>query len=109
MLLSDLLELPVLTASGERLGYVNDVRFVLDGPPDGQLARPRLYGLVVSPRRRGSFLGYERRAVTAPALINAFLARRHAGSALVLWPEVRSIGPDGVHLVPGHHRYDPVL
>ncbi len=109
MLLSDLLQVPVLTAAGERIGYVNDVRFVLDGPVEGQLARPQLYGLVVSPRRRGSLLGYERRAVAAPALINAFLARRHAGSVLVLWPEVRLVAPDAVHLVAGYHRYDPQL
>ncbi|KAE8764614.1 PRC-barrel domain-containing protein [Georgenia thermotolerans] len=109
MLLSDLLELPVLTAAGERIGYVNDVRFVLDGPPEGVLARPQLHGLVVSPRRRGSFLGYERRAVAAPALINRFLTWRHAGSVLVLWPEVRLVAPDAVHLAAGYHPYDPVL
>lgn len=109
MLLSDLLELPVLTAAEERIGYANDVRFVLDGPPEDVLAGPQLYGLVVSPRRRGSFLGYERRAVAAPALINRFLTWRHAGSVLVLWPEVRLVAADAVHLAAGYHPYDPVL
>jgi hypothetical protein len=108
MLLSDLVGLPVTTA-GLRVGYVNDVRFVLDGPPDGHLARPRLHGLVVSPHRRGSFLGYERVDVDRPRLINSFLARRHAGSVLVLWPDVSAVDQEGVRLVAGYHRYDPRL
>lgn len=108
MLLNDLIGLPV-TTDERRVGYVNDVRFVLDGPPDGHLARARLHGLVVSPHRRGSFLGYERTAVDRPRIVNSFLARRHAGSALVLWPDVSAVDPDGVRLVPGYRAYDPRL
>ncbi|MPV35465.1 PRC-barrel domain-containing protein [Georgenia subflava] len=109
MLLTELLELPVHADDGARLGYVNDVRFVLAGPPDGRLARAELYGLVVSPHRRGSFLGYERHDVDAPALINVFLRRRHAGSVLVLWTDVVGLGPDGVRLADGARRYDAAL
>ncbi|PFG40959.1 hypothetical protein ATJ97_3503 [Georgenia soli] len=108
MLLTDLIGLPV-TADGRRVGYVNDVRLVLDGPPDGHLAKPRLHGLVVSPGRRGSFLGYERVDVDRPRLINSFLARRHAGSVLVLWPDVSAVDPDGVRLLTGYQAYDPRL
>ena len=108
MLLSDLIGLPVTAGSG-RVGYVNDVRFVLDGPPEGHLARARLHGLFVSPRRRGSFLGYERVEVDRPRLVNSFLARRHAGSVLVLWPDVAAVHPDGVRLVAGYRAYDSRL
>ena len=108
MLLNDLIGLPV-TAGGHRVGYVNDVRFVLDGPPEGHLARARLHGLLVSPRHRGSFLGYERTDVDSPRLINSFLARRHAGTVLVLWPDVAGVDHDAVRLAAGFHRYDPRL
>jgi hypothetical protein len=108
MLLTDLIGLPV-RAAGEAVGYVTDVRFVLDGPPEGHLARARLHGLLVSPRTRGSFLGYERSAVTSPRLIGTFLAWRHAGTVLVLWPDVVSVAAEGVTLAAGYRRYDPVL
>lgn len=108
MLLTDLIGLPV-RAGQRQIGYLNDVRFVLDGPPDGLLAQARLHGLLVSPHRRGSFLGYERIGVDRPRLINSFLARRHAGTVLVLWRDVEAVDDDGVRLAAGFSRYDPRL
>lgn len=105
MILSDLLQSAVYSDTGERLGVVIDVRFVLDGPPDGLLASPRLHGLIVSPRSQSSFLGYERTEVDSPAIIAAFLRWRARGSFLVLWPDLAAIGADGVHLRPGATRY----
>lgn len=105
MILSDLLGSPVLTADGERLGVVVDARLALDGPPDGLLAAPRLYGLVVSPHSRGSFAGYERTGVEAPALIARFLEWRARDSVLVLWPDLASFTDDVVRLRPGATVY----
>lgn len=109
MILTDLLQVPVLSADGTRLGVVVDVRFVLDGPPDGLLASPRLHGVIVSPRSRTSLLGYERTDVTRPALIAAFLRWRSRGSFLVLWADLASITGNGVRLRPDATRYTLLL
>ncbi|WP_448073600.1 PRC-barrel domain-containing protein [Georgenia yuyongxinii] len=109
MLLTELLGLPVLADDGERVGFVTDVRLVLDGPVGGVLARPRLYGLVVSPRSRSSFLGYERTAASSPRLVNTVLRWRHRGTVLLLWSAVAAVTADAVRLAPGHRRYDPAL
>ena len=109
MILSDLLGNPVLSADGERLGQVVDARLVLDGPPDGMLAAARLYGLVVSPHSHGSFDGYERTGVDAPALIARYLRWRARGSFLVLWDDLASLAGDEVRLRPGATPYSPRL
>ncbi|MEV8213381.1 PRC-barrel domain-containing protein [Leifsonia sp. NPDC077715] len=107
MILSDLLGSPVLTADGENIGEVVDARFVLDGPPDGMLAAARLHGLVVSPHSRGSFAGYERTGVDAPALIARFLRWRARGSVLVLWTDLASFTDDIIRLRPDATLYSP--
>src|SRR3954454_21818645 len=109
MILGDLLDAPVRGASDEPLGYVVDVRFVLDGPLDGQLAAPRLHGLLVSPRTGTSFLGYERTGVRAPALLARYYAWRHRGTFLVRWEDVASVAHGSVHLVPTFRRLSPAL
>jgi hypothetical protein len=108
VLLTELLGLPVLVED-DSVGYVTDVRLVLDGPLTGVLARPRLFGLVVSPRTHASFLGYERTAATSPRLVNTFLRWWHRGTVLVLWSDVAAVTADAVRLTPGHRRYDPAL
>jgi sporulation protein YlmC with PRC-barrel domain len=91
MIASDLLDAPVLDADGTHVGFVVDLRLVLDGTPDGPLARPRLHGLVVSPRSRSSFLGYERSAVSQPWPVAQLVRRRHRGTFLVHWSDVASV------------------
>lgn len=108
MLLSDLVDLPV-TDGAERVGYVVDVRLVLDGPLDGTLAAPRLHGLLVSPRTGTSFLGYERSDVTAPWPIARWLRWLHRGTFLVHWADVEGTDGQGVRLRPGARRYDATL
>lgn len=109
MILSELLDAPVLAADGERVGYVVDVRFVLDGPAGALLAVPRLHGLLVSPRTGTSFLGYERRDVRAPWPVARWLRWRHRGTFLAHWSDVAAIDADGVHLVVGSRRYEATL
>ena len=119
MIASDLLDVRVLDHAGVPVGWTVDLRLVLDGPLDGQLARPRLHGLVVSPRTRTSFLGFERNTANSPWPVAQLLERWHRGTFLVHWddverwptPEERR-NPDVVAVVvlrPGYVRYDPGL
>lgn len=109
MILSDLLDSPVTDDDGARVGFVIDVRFVLDGPPDGALAAARLHGILVCPRTRSSMLGYERSGVREPWPIAAFLAWRHRGTVLVPWSDVSGVSSSGVRLRAGYARQDPAL
>ncbi|WP_421734161.1 PRC-barrel domain-containing protein [Cellulomonas sp.] len=109
MILGDLLDSPVRDADGRALGYVVDVRFVMEGPVDGLLAALRLHGLLVSPRTGTSFLGYERTGVNAPALLARWFAWRHRGTFLVHWDDVQAVTRDAVVLHAGHRRYAPDL
>lgn len=105
MLLTELLELPVLDAAGTRLGLVADVRFAVD--PDSLEASLR--GLLVGRRAQSVFLGYERKSETAPAVIARFLRWRARDTFLILLEDVRSIEPDGVRLQETYTRYSPAL
>ena len=57
MQLSELLGLDVLDDTDARLGTVVDVRLTVDGDLDENPDPPTLFGLVVSPRTRSSYLG----------------------------------------------------
>ena len=109
MILGDLLDAPVTGPDGSRLGFVVDVRFVLDGPLDGLLAAPRLHGLLVSPRTGTSFLGYERTDVRSPAVLARWFAWRHRGSFLVHWEDVAAVTPGAVRLADDFSRFSPAL
>ena len=109
MILGDLLDAPVTGPDGDGLGYVIDVRFVLDGPLDGLLAAPRLHGLLISPRTGTSFLGYERTGVRSPALLARYYAWRHRGTFLVRWADVASVAPGKVRLIEKYRRFSPAL
>ena len=56
----------------------------LDDNPDP----PTLLGLVISPRTRCSYLGYERSDARRPAVLAALLRWRHRGTFLALWDDV---------------------
>lgn len=98
MLLSDLLGCRVLEPDGRSVGTVVDVRF-RRGPArrahEGEL---ELIALIVSPRTRMSYYGYERGRVNAPALINAIVTRLHRGSRVIPWECVASVGDGEVRL-----------
>lgn len=110
MLLSELLGARVHCA-GAQIGYVIDVRLVVDrdAGPSARPGTPRIHGLVVSPRARASTLGYERSGVRSPWAIAAFERWTHRGSFLVLWEDVQTIGDARVGLRPQHHRYAATL
>ncbi|KRC51045.1 hypothetical protein ASE16_08915 [Leifsonia sp. Root227] len=109
MILSDLLQTPVFSADGERLGRVIDARFVVDGAPGQLLADARLDGFVVSGHSGSSFLGYERNDERSPWLIARFLRWRHRGAFLVRWEDVERLSPTAIKLREGYTRYEPGL
>lgn len=111
MIASDVLDAAVVDADGAQLGWVIDLRLVLDGPPDGSLARARLHGLVISPRTRTSFLGYERTRVRDPWPVAQLVRRWHRGTFLAHWSDVASVPTAGgaVVLRRGYTRYDAAL
>jgi hypothetical protein len=115
---SDLLDVPVLDDAGTHLGWVVDLRFVLDGSPSTFLAGARLHGLVVSPRTRTSFLGFERSDVRDPWPVAQWLRWLHRGTFLVHWPDVARVPPSAddtdpagraVTLRAGYTRHEPRL
>jgi sporulation protein YlmC with PRC-barrel domain len=109
MILSDILGRPVVDANGVHLGTVLDLRFVVDGAPGKLLSEARLDGLVVSPKGRHSYLGYERSNVNAPAIINGIVRWLHRGTFYVRWEAVQQVSTHQVRLRSGYRRYDARL
>src|SRR3954469_4291702 len=101
MLLTELLRLPVLDATGKRIGIVADARFTLD--PDTLEAS--LLGLLVSARTHAVFLGYERKSETAPALIARFLSWRDRGTSLALPEHIGRMWPEPIRVSRNYRRY----
>jgi sporulation protein YlmC with PRC-barrel domain len=98
MLLSDLFDRPVRSPQGELLGRVVDVRFrrsARNGRREGDL---ELIALVVSPRSRLSYYGYERGAVNAPAVISKFVEWLHRDSRIIPWECVARVDDDRISL-----------
>ena len=99
MRLSELLGTAVVDSSGTPVGRVIDVRLVKDGPPIGTFgAALRISGLVISPRRRGSYLGYERSGVRGPWVVAAIVRRLHRGTVYAEWSQIAERGADLITL-----------
>jgi sporulation protein YlmC with PRC-barrel domain len=109
MQLSRLLGLRVIDAGSRQVGTVVDVRLTIAGDPEHDPPRPRVLGLVISPRGKSSFLGYERSDATAPVMLAALLRWWHRGTFLAAWDDVTRVGSDLVRLRAGYTRYSAVL
>lgn len=109
MQLSRFLGLEVIDAGSHFVGTVIDVRLAMAGDPAHNPASPRVVGLVISPRTRSSFLGYERSGAEAPVMLAAFARWRHRGTFLAAWEDVARVGTDQVTLRPNFTRYSAVL
>ena len=109
MQLSRFLGLRVIDAAQHPVGTVVDVRLVLSGDPEQDPPAPRMLGLVISPRTRSSFLGFERSGADAPAVLARLFRWRHRGTFLAAWDDVARVGSDLVKLRPGYIRYSAVL
>jgi len=99
----------VVDPTKQRVGTVVDVRLVVDGDLDDSPSQPTLFGLVISPRTRSSYLGYERSDARRPAVLSALLRWHHRGTFLALWPDVERIDSESVTLRAGFNRYSPIL
>ncbi len=109
MRLSELLGAEVRDRAGERVGTVTDVRLVQDGPLLASWgAALAVEGLVVSPRRAGSWFGFERSRVSRPAVLKALFSWLHRGTRFVEWEQVAEVGENGVRLACGAARLGPV-
>lgn len=106
MQLSNLLGLRVVDADDHPVGTVIDVRLMLG---DDDHPTPEVTGLVVSPRTRSSYLGYERTDLKAPWLIAGIAAWRHRGTFLAAWNDVARIGRERITLRVGYSRHSPAL
>jgi sporulation protein YlmC with PRC-barrel domain len=109
MQLSRLLGLQVIDAGSHPVGTVVDVRLTVARDLEQNPPVPRVVGLVISPRTRSSFLGYERSDATAPVMLAALLRWRHRGTFLAAWEDVARIGSDQVKLRSGYTRYSATL
>jgi hypothetical protein len=109
MQLSELLGCTVRDAGSHEVGTVVDVRLNVAGDLDDSPSAPTLFGLIVSPRTRSSYLGYERSEVNRPMALAAWLRWRHRGTFLALWQDVGAVEPRVVRLRAGFHRYSPIL
>jgi len=108
MILSELLTAEV--RGDAPVGFVVDVRFVVDAPGEPDRApEARLYGLIVSPHAKFSPMGFERKDLASPWPIAQIQGWLHRGSFLVHWEDVAAIGRGWVRLRPGFTRYDARL
>lgn len=109
MQLSKLLGRPVIDAGSHPVGTVVDVRLTVAGDPQNSPPAPRVVGLVISPRTRSSFLGYERTAIRQPRMLAALLRWRHRGTFLAAWDDIARVGADKITVRPGYTRYSAAL
>jgi hypothetical protein len=109
MQLSRLLGSRVVDAGSHPVGTVVDVRLLIAGDRTHNPPTPRVLGLVISPRTKSSFLGFERSGATEPRVLAALLRWRHRGTFLAAWEDVALVGTDRIKLRPGYSRYSAVL
>ncbi|GGU77117.1 PRC-barrel domain-containing protein [Lentzea flava] len=83
MLASDLLGRPVRDRDGKPLGRVAD----LLTEPD-EHGRQRVVRVLVTPRRRGRLLGFERPGIQRPWLLERISSLLHRGTREVPWEDI---------------------
>lgn len=77
-------------ADGRPAGLVSDVRVLAAAGTSGY-ADLSVEGLVLTPRRTGSLLGYDRRREQGPWLVRVIVARLHRRAGYVAWSDVREV------------------
>jgi hypothetical protein len=110
MLLSELLDIAIDDAEGRRVGWVIDVRFrVTRSESEDGAAPPELVGILLNPKNRWSYLGYERRDVRSPRLLASIIRWRNRHTRLVSWSDVQRVDASRVTLRPGYQLHSPTL
>jgi uncharacterized protein YrrD len=109
MRVGELLRSNVIDERGRRLGSVDDVRLVQDGPVVGGFgASLRVDGLVVGKGGLGVRLGFHRAQVKGPWPLKAVLGALERRARYVPWARVKSWS-DGVVLISGSVEDLPTL
>jgi hypothetical protein len=99
VLAGELLGSTVLDSSGRKVGHVDDVRIVQDGPAvPGFGAGLRVDGLVVGAGGIAVRLGYVRHGVRGPALVGALARRLEQRGRRIDWDQVEAVEPGCVRL-----------
>ena len=103
---AELLGKIVVHHSGARVGYCTDLRCSIAQPVADVAPEVVLVGLLVSPHKVGSLLGYERGRTRGPWPLRALIARLHAGMVFIAWEDVEPVTGAAIHLRPGagEHR-----
>ena len=89
MRLAEFLDSTVVDADGHRVGPVDDVRLVQDGPRlEGFGAALRVEGLIVGAGSLAVRVGYHRHRVQGPALLKLVFTALERRARYVAWDEV---------------------
>jgi hypothetical protein len=108
MRVSDLLGTPVLTAEGEALGAVRDVRLVQDGPyVEGFGHALRVAGVLTGPGTLAVRLGFSRASVRGPWPVAQLFRWRERRARYVRWDDVASWDGGTIRLRSGAEPVDP--
>lgn len=105
MQVNELLGLLVRDRGGAFLGTVIDLRLTVveDATP------PEVCGVLVSPRSRTSYLGYERSEMNRPRALSALLRWHHRDTFLLSWSDVARVDADAITVRDGYERQSPML
>jgi len=95
---SELVGAAVVTANGQRLGFVTGLLCTLDGGGRGPVEAPRLRALVVGPRLLGGSLGYQQEGQRGPALLRWIFRQLHRETHVVEWARVGEVRDGKVRL-----------
>ena len=88
-LISDFLMAEVVDVDGEKVGFVDDVRLVQDGPVlAGFGAALRMEGLVIGSGGLAVRLGYHRHGVKGPVLLKRLFMALERRARFAPWDEV---------------------
>jgi hypothetical protein len=106
--IADLIDAEVFDETNRRIGRVNDVRLVQDGPLLGTFgAAFRVDGIVVGVGSFGSRLGFDRRNAKGPAPLKWFFRLLHERSHYVGWAAIRTIEEGRIRVAGRAESYLP--
>ncbi len=99
MSLSDLMNRTIVDYSGKKVGHVNDVRLVQDGPyVEGFGAGLRVEGLVAGHGKLAERLGYHRGGVEGPLILKVIFRSLEKRGRYIPWDSVGEIDDELIHL-----------
>lgn len=105
---SDLLGREVFDAQGRKVGICFDVRCLIEEGSEGDRPKLRIGAVLVSPRRAGALLGYERGHTKGPGVLAALVGWFHRGSVMILWDDVAEHSTDGPVVLREGARHHPL-